>query len=186
MRNYFASRGLRVAHWKSTMNMNGHEQAKWHKAFRELTALRPVRYNSYNYRQLSSFVDALLDTPVTPLFPFLLRTYPKATVVLTHRNSTNWAKRRASEHPISPVPLAELVGSVYDTERYNESKPANRLELHPKDDNQATTTLGFDLRTIMVKCMVKPSALFEVDFFQKADKARETLSDAFDHYTAMQ
>lgn len=182
VRDYFAKRGLRVAHWRSTKNMGGSEQVKWHKAFREMTALSPRDYSSYNFRHLSSFVDVVLDTPITPLFPFIIRAFPKATVVMTHRNSTDWAKRRASEHPLSPVPLTEFIGSVLDAERYNESNPARKFEIHPHDDNMATTTLSFDLRTIMVKCLVEPTALFEVDYFQKADKAQDALSAAFDRF----
>ena len=77
-----------------------HEQAKWHKAFRELTALRPVRYNSYNYRQLSS-LSMLFGHPSHSIISISSSDLSEGCVVLTHRNSTNWAKRRASEHPIS-------------------------------------------------------------------------------------
>ena len=185
VRDYFAKRGLRVAHWKSMLNMRGSEQQKWHQAYSKMVKLTPRTYHTYDFRSLHTFVDVVLDTPITPLFPFLLRAYPKAIVVLTHRNSTDWAKKRATEHPISPIPLAEFVGGVLDAEKYNESKHLNKFEMHPREDNMAVTTLAFDLRNVMIKCMVEPNALFEVNYFSRPDSVHDTLSRAFDSFTAM-
>ena len=60
-------------------------------------------------RRLHKF-DAILDTPVPQLFPFLLAAFPNARVVHTVRDSMDWVKARTRRH--SPKPGAALLSSL--------------------------------------------------------------------------
>jgi hypothetical protein len=67
---------------------------------------RLARYRLGNCTDPSLFrvfdgLDAVADTPVPHFFPYLLRAYPDARVILTRRDPDAWYKSRSANHPIA-------------------------------------------------------------------------------------
>jgi len=165
VRDFFGNAGLRVAHWKSMINMNSTEQQRWRLTFHKLSKLKPSEYHNYDFTHLHEFVDVVMDTPIQPLLPFLYRQYPNSQVILTLRNATDWARHRHRDHATSPLPLAEFFAPAVALEKHNETNLFSPFEMHPHGQNLAITTLAYELHNTMVRCLVTESRLVEVDYF---------------------
>ena len=59
-------------------------------------------------------VDAVLDSPAIDYLPFLLQAYPRSRLILTTRDSAEWARRRAREHKCTPAPFQLWFGAPED------------------------------------------------------------------------
>jgi hypothetical protein len=77
-------------------------------------------------------VEALLDTPAEYMFDELAAAFPRAAVVLTTRNSTNWAEHRLHEHASGFV-CRESVESflALRSKTRNDEKLSNEMLLKP-------------------------------------------------------
>ena len=81
-----------------------------HRLLRQGIGLR-TRVQSF---RLYDDVDAVLDSPAIDYLPFLLQAYPRSRLILTTRDSVEWARRRSRDHKCTPAPFQLWFGAPED------------------------------------------------------------------------
>ena len=110
---------LWVTHWTSLYGQRGKESYHEYKTLKKLyntilarvVRLPPEERDDFDFAVFNNFAG-ISDEPITQYFPYILRAYPNAQVILTTRNSTDWVQSRQKHHPMSPMPLAFLTRSI--------------------------------------------------------------------------
>ena len=117
-----ASLGLCVGHWNRTHNCSDAQQRQWTRAFDCIMNLPPEYYGALDYALLFNGIDAVADTPIPTVFPFLFAALPRSLVILSTRPSVEWAERRFRWRPdhADPIPMQYPRDSL--RERYNASR----------------------------------------------------------------
>ena len=85
--------GLRVLHW----HLFDREGSKKHAAdalLHELARVPPAEYHQIDWISLMEPFDAVLDTPIPNIFPFLYAAFPNARIVHTVRAADEWVHTR--------------------------------------------------------------------------------------------
>jgi hypothetical protein len=98
-----AKLGLRTAKW-------GHEVVQPSGKPVRSEIMEALLQPSPRFFALFNGVDAVLDTPIVDYLPHLLDAYPHSKLILTHRDPSEWAQRRAHMHPCAPPPFAAWYG----------------------------------------------------------------------------
>ena len=78
-----------------------------------LVRLAPEQRDRFDFTLFEPFAG-ISDEPITQFFPYIMRAYPNARVVLSTRNTTAWVNSRQTHHPMSPMPFSFLTRSIDD------------------------------------------------------------------------
>ena len=145
-------------------------------------AAEPHQYAEIDLPRLLHKFDAILDTPVPQLFPFLLAAFPNARVVHTVRDSMAWVKSRTRRH--SPKPGVALLTSLGKARVPRISmknmgfnitgKALDMLSLKDHKHNRSgrfADAIAFSQQNIFYRCITPPSQYFLVNAF-KGDMCR--------------
>ena len=143
----------------------------------------PSAYATLDFPSLLKDYDAIVDTPVAQLFPFILAAFPNAKVVHTVREATEWAAKRAREHG-SPKVGAALIASLsrarvpaaFLEAKWNESAGATLDELsfrRPWENSSCDATrsacfadaIAFSAQNTYHRCITPPSQYLLLDAF---------------------
>ena len=98
--------------------------------------------------------EALLDTPSMEIFFEALATFPKARVVITARDPSQWAASRRARHPTDRAPLFDRLG--FDA------------PMHALSEDQAGMALALWHRAAIAS--VPPERLLVLDIFSMDDE----------------
>ncbi|CAE7335313.1 unnamed protein product [Symbiodinium sp. CCMP2456] len=118
---------------------------------------------TFDFSTLPDNVEYVSDTPFTELFLDIYTQFPTAKVVLTTRPSLDWAKSR-KKHANSPPPVLRPCG-LAGVKDYAETDLAAMLDSYND----------------LVRCVVPPGNLLEVDLFQNGTNLTETLASFLDN-----
>jgi hypothetical protein len=161
----------------------GHDiQKQWRQAFNKLYMLDPAEVDSFNFDLFPPDIHGISDTPVADYFPFLLKAYPNAKIILTHRNASQWASSRAMHHAGETIPSYFHPMSVHDmVEKFvvgsQRGVPIPRehagLLMTPNEPHRLASMLSFSIQMTVIRCLVNPSRLFEINFFDKSPELHE-------------
>ena len=98
--------GLRVLHW----HLFDREGSKTHAVdalLHELARVPPAEYHQIDWVSLMEPFDAVLDTPIPSIFPFLYAAFPNARIVHTVRAADEWVRTRGKRAKLlAPVPFS--------------------------------------------------------------------------------
>ena len=94
------------------------------------------------------------------MFLDLYMQFPGAKVVLTTRPSLEWAKRRKNVHKFTPVPVLRPCGQSWMLEHYTDQTLAAMLDAYHD----------------LVRCVVPPDNLLEIDLFNVPSPGGLTLT----------
>ena len=78
-----------------------------------MASVEPSEYGGIDFVRLLEPFDAVLDTPVAQLFPFILAAFPRARVLHTVRDAHDWVAHR-SEFRGTPKPFAAWLAKLND------------------------------------------------------------------------
>jgi len=108
-------------------------------------------------------VDAILDSPFTEHLPLILQAYPHARLILTTRDSAEWARRRAREHACTPAPF-----QAWFAPTTNHSEPLFSSSCRPIPSHVLERT--FEAWTAYVRWLAKAHnvSLLELNLFSEA------------------
>ncbi|CAE7644363.1 unnamed protein product [Symbiodinium pilosum] len=113
---------------------------------------------SFDFSQLPANVEYVSDTPFTEMFLDMYTQFPTAKVILTTRPSLEWAKSR-KKHGKTPPPVLRPCG-LAAVEDYSDKDLAGMLDAYNE----------------LVRCVVPPGNLLEINLFKHGDKLTDTLS----------
>ena len=127
--------------------------------------------------------DAVIDTPVAQIFPFLLATFPNARVIHTYRSSRSWVKTRTAEHFNTPLPLSSLYAPLLDVwpmkemwrsrgvvnsilaanETFRNRSEYPALTVGRARGNSLALATAYTAYNMVVRCLVPPSQYIGVN-----------------------
>jgi len=155
-----------VGHWLRTYPPQSTAGPAYRRAVRAIAALRPQDHASFDYTVFdhATAVGAILDTPVPQFFPYIFQSYPNARVILAVRNASDWVRRRREVHKVRAVrPFAVLDKPLLTAAgRWNPSR------LRP---DAIGDVLAYEAHNLLVRCLVPPAQLLEINLFEEADDA---------------
>lgn len=137
-----------------------------------LERLHPHERDAFDYDLFQDY-GGVFDDPIPFYLPYLVVTYPNARVILSVRNATDWVRSR-QKHAASYLPLAGATSDVY-TLRQNAVLTG---KAHPNPNNQLSVVM-YELQNTLVRCLVPPSQLLEVNLFEEETKDVEARIAAF-------
>lgn len=152
---------LKIAHawtWNPPENCDWFTSLEWILARGLVSPEECVKkLHAFNYTSIADSVGAVLDSPVYELFIDLFLSFPKAVWILTTRPSDDWAKARLQQPDAFWLswPIQEPCVSLA-------SRPL--LGGRPSQKNMASM---FSLGNDLIRCMVAPEKLMEIDVFTK-------------------
>jgi hypothetical protein len=114
-------------------------------------------------------VDAVLDSPVSHAFPVVFAHFPRARVILTVRNATQWAEHRIKEHGLEPAPLASFYDASYAELKYpGSAAPARRLPQRMRIGqlSVAGVAWAFAMQNLLFSCLVPEPQLLVLNLFR--------------------
>ncbi|CAL1127959.1 unnamed protein product, partial [Cladocopium goreaui] len=140
--------GLKVHHFDPL------DSPKWSDLDLRLNTSCSERHqlNQVNFSELlhETGSDVFLDTPMAELFLDFFAASPSSKVILTLRDSKQWALRRLKNFADAPVPVQSSCGHRLDS--LSVEAAAQLFESHQK----------------LVRCVVPPKQLLEVNVFDGA------------------
>ena len=172
-----------VFHWRETIfprwggakKLFGTPEYKEHKsqyasAFQHFMRMQPNARDAHNFRMLDG-IPAVADEPIPQYFPYLFRAYPKAKIILSIRNASNWVRSRSTKKSRSPMPLAGFMSlPIQYIEGLNTNQHMDKPgfapvypEYHPRLNHEAGSELMFHLHNMLVQCIVPPEQLLTVN-----------------------
>jgi hypothetical protein len=122
--------------------------------------------DAFDYKLFDDF-GGIFDVPIPQLFPYIFRTYPNAMVVLSTRDADSWVTSRSKNHKHATAPLASffldhfIMNTTLDASMY-----VHHAKERPNGLGRSTTKLLFEMYNLMVRCLVPPSQLIEIDVFK--------------------
>jgi hypothetical protein len=118
--------------------------------------------SSFDYTNIPTGLNAIMDTPVAELFLYLWRSFPKAKVILTTRNATDWAAARFEDQGLEKE--AKAFAPMQN--------PCGRFLQYPKESPFTKDELRqlFLLHGDLVQCIVPMEQLFVVNLFRAAER----------------
>jgi len=120
--------------------------------------------HSFNYASMPVHTDAFMDTPVAEVFLNLFLAYPRAKVILTTRNATEWVATRIKHHALNGfAPMQE---------------PCGLFMQYPRDtfDVEELERL-FELQNDLVRCLVPQQQLLEINVWTETPQRMEGFMD---------
>jgi hypothetical protein len=171
---------------------------------RRIVRLSPEQRDAFDYTVFEPFAG-VSDEPITQYFPYILRAYPNARVILSSRNATAWVNSRQKKHPMSPMPFSFLTrsidaiykltsndpqtdfsvslnefttdaGTIAQTISKGED-PQDILWLRPNMANLGASTLALHLHDAVVRCLVPIEQLLEINLFEEdTDVVKENVA----------
>ena len=159
---------LLITHWRGVLGTpQGLGDEAWRKVHGQLMALPPKRHATFDYTILEKW-DGVMDTPMAELFPYILAAFPRAKVILSVRNATEWSRSRKEHHKTSPVPFAALTEG-------GEGSVASIIQKHSygtqNNSETSDSALLFETHNLLVRCLVPPAQLLEVNVFVEGGEA---------------
>ena len=164
---------LLITHWKGVLGTPkgfvdaATTAAAWRKVHGQLMALPPKRHATFDYTILEKW-DGVMDTPMAELFPYILAAFPRAKVILSVRNATEWSRSRKEHHKTAPVPFAALTEG-------GEGSVASIIQKHSygtqNNSETSDSALLFETHNLLVRCLVPPAQLLEVNVFDEGGEA---------------
>ena len=134
------------------------------KTMKRLRSLGSAERQGFDFDVFGNF-DGVADLPVPQLFPYLIRTYPNAKVVLSLRNASEWVASRAKKKS-GPRALALLGANASLVGIDSLTKSSDRTHGF---NNVAEDVLAYELHNTLVRCLVQPRNLLEVNLFETSD-----------------
>jgi len=108
------------------------------------------KYRDFDYTSFpGDDIDAALDSPIPEVFIDVFLSFPNAKWILTTRPSFEWAQRRVANQVKAMLPVQEPCGQFVDLD-VNMTKLAGLMDLHNE----------------LVRCLVPPEKLLEIDVWQ--------------------
>lgn len=107
-------------------------------------------------------LDAIMDTPVAEVFLYLFESFPKAKVILTERNASQWvAGRKSKHHNAAFVPM---------------QNPCGRFMEFPDHSKFSDTDLEqlFEMHSDFVRCLVPDNQLHVLNVFNTKNHTTST------------
>ena len=157
--------GMRVLHYRWSESVEG--GAKLDPILRAINAAAPsAGYESINWVELLAPFDAVLDTPIPQMFPYILAAFPNARVLHTVRTSDAWVASRTHHHGKEMAPLGESFAGG----RAGVFSPAPKL-LQMREVARRSAFFGgvlFTAHNLLVRCLTPPAQYLEIDAFQGA------------------
>lgn len=163
----------RVAHWH-VQYVNGRERkdGAYVPLRKRLEALAPADRQAFDFDVFGPW-DGVTDQPIPQLFSHIYRTYPNAKVVLSVRNASEWVASRTTR-PRAARPFAAFAHSV---QTIADTDGTDRTS-HP-DNNPVESALAFEMHSVLVRCLVPPENLLEIDVFRTPDRVLREQVRAF-------
>ena len=101
----------------------------------------PEQRDSFDFAVFNNF-DGISDEPITQFFPYIMRAYPNAKVILTTRNTTDWVRSRQKNHPMSPLPFTFLTRSIDAIYKLTVHDPQTHLNISRNQFTKDTADSG--------------------------------------------
>ena len=119
---------------------------------------------------LPKHIWGIADTPIPDIFPYIFRSFPNAQVILTTRNAAEWVRKRESKHPPQTGNAAVLPFASHFLPNWAKNQRILPTLVWPSADRMAHSTLMYEVHNILVRCMVPPEQLLELNVFETDDQ----------------
>ena len=168
--------GLRVLHW----HLFDREGSKKHAAdalLHELARVPPAEYHQIDWISLMEPFDAVLDTPIPNIFPFLYAAFPNARIVHTVRAADEWVHTRTKRAKLlAPVPFSGFFRQLKFNATSGFDGNVDRFE-RPTTSAMHTSALLFSAHNTFVRCSVPSDRYLQLNAFA-GDLCSPTLLDS--------
>ena len=148
---------------------------------RKLFNTEPSEYANIDFPSLFAPYDAVLDTPVPQLFPFILAAFPNARVVYSVRDPMEWVENRSRKHRGSARPGAALIERLASVPENAEwERTFFNLTASPRRVNPAlgmsdmarrrldgyAAAIAYSSQNLYYRCITRPSQYLLVNAFR--------------------
>jgi hypothetical protein len=161
--------GLRVLHYLTPSPLTKERRQDGKRTVMKVLTTSPNDFARLNLKQLIGDYDAILDTPTTQIFPFLLAAFPRARVIHTVRDSLAWVKSRSANHAGAPKPLAGLQGRILARPHGAQSiRPPSGFENAAQLPNRShllASAILYSAQNAYFRCITPPQQYMLVNAF---------------------
>lgn len=147
--------GLRVMHWNSVAQ--------------NLLRLSPTQLADVDWPERLASYDAVLDTPIPDLTPFLLAAFPNARVILTERDALEWSTRRSAAPATFSTYFASGSAILNSSTQEHGLLTAKQAKAGTGGNHNLANlfplALLFSAHNLFVRCSVPPQNYMEMSVF---------------------
>jgi len=143
----------------------------WRHTWLELLNLHPSKYHLYDYCKAFAPFDAVLDTPIPELLPFIYANHGNGSkVILTIRDSMEWVRHRASKFPrdLAPFGMTHAI-SAFNVRAQNTPATNARLKTLASSTSTVVPAWLYMAQIALVTCIVKRSDLLILNLWRESD-----------------
>lgn len=165
--------GYEIGHWEMMYTTNETLKRYWRDhIWKSLMTFR-LKHNAtfidfFDFTVLDH-VDGISDTPIQYILPWLLRSYPKARVILSERDTFSWVQSRLRNHRYASL--------------YYNSLFLKRNEFADETPNVQDFGMSFDLYNMFVRCCV--DNLLRINVFEENEQKVTKKLKRFLHRTTV-
>lgn len=149
----------------------------WLQAFNKLMKLPSEEVDQFDFGMLD-FIDGVFDMPIHRYFPYLLKAFPNARVILSNRNASDWMRSRVENHPGSWVHDLSV--------RQSMKKHLNEIDSVDLLKHQFDAKLSYAMMNTMIRCITPPLQLLEVNVLKEDNEKTVVKLQAFLNFSAEQ
>jgi len=137
---------------------------------KKLTALKTIDYDTYDFCVFDDF-DVYADVPMPTFTPYIYQAYGNGTkIIVTERNATEWAPRRASwdvdNHLNDSAPLAYMFSDTIN-DAMDADSPGNDVVSY--DRSHSATTYSYLAERALIECTASPDDVLCVNIEEEAN-----------------
>ena len=138
-------------------HIEGRDRTLAKNALDAMMNLAPSECDDFDYRVFDS-IAYVSDTPIPQFFPYIFKAYPRAKVILTVRNGSEWARSRINHEHLAPPPFHGATEGL---------RHAKCERFYPN----LLAAAAYEAYNSMVQCLVPPSQLLVVNVFSESNES---------------
>lgn len=148
--------------------------SKWVTTYHRLMSLLPHERDAFDFRSVLEEFGVVAGTPIPEYFPYIMRAFPKAKVILTWRDAADWRTHRTAKYPQSPFPFQYMTDSVdnWDQEALKKNR-RHTLGTLMTSENKAGSELMMHMHNVLVECLTPADQLLMINPLEESQKEIE-------------